>query len=91
MKRNLSMVYGLPQLRQGPKRAGLKTGFSSACCLLDAWNEPAIPALGQWVEGGFTGMPDSEAILSIQSPPTRNLASQKALQSLTMTERIFPR
>jgi hypothetical protein len=47
-------MYSFRQLLQESKRVGLKAELSDDYCILDARNEPAIPAPEQWVEDIFS-------------------------------------
>jgi hypothetical protein len=57
-------------------------------CILDARNEPAIPAPELWIEDNLARIRVSKDDLAL---PQHNLVFQEEFSGLTMTKRISPR
>jgi hypothetical protein len=81
-------MYGFLQLLRESKRVILNAELSDDDCILDARNEPAIPAPDMWIEGNLAkiGVPKGDLALL-----QHNLIFHEEFSGLTMTKRISPR
>jgi hypothetical protein len=78
-------MYSFLQLLQESKWVGLEVELPHDDCLLDARNDPAIPALYLRIESNLAiiGVPKGDFAL-----PQHNLTFQEEFSGLTMTEGI---
>jgi hypothetical protein len=81
-------VYGFLQLRHESKWVILNAELCDDDCILDARNEPAIPAPDVWIEGNLAKIEFPKGDLAL---PQHNLIFHEELSGFTMTKGISPR